>query len=173
MPVSVTNKINSLLAHFWWAGVKSGRSIHWCSKKFLSLPKREGGLGIRNIECLNQAMLAKHGWRILSDSGSYFAKVFRKKLLKEGAIMESLALNYGNNLSWGAKSILHGLTMVRHNIGWKSGLDSSLNVWVNNWVGGQCPEPHLSVLDAEFAELRNMTVKDLSMSTADGRRAWN
>ncbi|XP_074313919.1 uncharacterized protein LOC141649119 [Silene latifolia] len=64
IPVNVTNKISSLLSHFWWSGCRSGKSLHWCSRTFTSLPKSKGGLGIRNIECLNQALLAKHAWRL-------------------------------------------------------------------------------------------------------------
>ncbi|XP_074265807.1 uncharacterized protein LOC141588255 [Silene latifolia] len=173
IPVSVTNKINSLLSHFWWAGGRLGRTIHWCSHKFLSLPKREGGLGIRNIECLNQAMLGKHAWRIISGDQSFFARIFRKKLLGEEVLKDNWVIQNGNNLSWGARSILHGLDFVRNQIGWKPGLDSEMNVWTNKWVNGYYPEPKDDCLGIDRVGLQYLMVKDLQINGQGREIKWN
>lgn len=42
-------------------------------------PKAEGGLGIRKSREMNKALLAKVGWRLLSDDTSLWARVVRKK----------------------------------------------------------------------------------------------
>ncbi|XP_074288232.1 uncharacterized protein LOC141613398 [Silene latifolia] len=174
IPVSVTNKINSLLSHFWWAGGRLGRTIHWCSQKFISLPKREGGLGIRNIECLNQAMLGKHAWRIVSGDQSFFARIFRKKLLGDGILKDKWVVQYGRNLSWGARSILYGLDFVRDQIGWKPGSDSVLNVWTNKWVNGDYPEPKDDCLGIDHVGLQSLMIRDLQINGYDGAdKIWN
>ncbi|XP_074291118.1 uncharacterized protein LOC141617885 [Silene latifolia] len=139
IPVSVTSKINSLLSHFWWAGCKSGKNTHWCSRNFLSLPKSSSGLGMHNIECLNQALLAKKAWRIVSGQDSIFCKVFRAKL-------------------FGRQGMCAGLTYINSK--------SILNVWNSCWVNGETPEPSADALLPENADLKNLTVNDLRR--ADG-----
>ncbi|XP_074314266.1 putative mitochondrial protein AtMg00310 [Silene latifolia] len=166
IPVSVTSKINSLLSHFWWAGCKSGKSTHWCSRNFLSLPKSSGGLGMRNIECLNQALLAKQAWRIVSGQESIFRRVFRAKLFGRQGIHDGMTYNKPSNMSWGVRSLRYGLDLISHNVAWKPGIKSSLNVWSSCWVNGETPEPSVQVLLPKNVDLKDLTVKDFRL--ADG-----
>ena len=67
IPVSVSKRLQSLLTHFWWAGTRNRKTIHWCSKITLGIAKSKGGLGIRNLQCLNKALLAKQAWKFLKE----------------------------------------------------------------------------------------------------------
>ncbi|XP_074295625.1 uncharacterized protein LOC141623417 [Silene latifolia] len=159
--VSVANKINSLLSHFWWAGCKSGKGTHWCSRNFLSLPKSAGGLGMRNIECLNQALLAKQAWRIVSGQESLFCKVFRAKLFGRQGMNADLEYKRSGNVSWGMRSLRYGLDLLAHNVAWKPGTRSSLNVWTTRWVNGEMPEPSAEALQLENVDLKDLTIRDI------------
>ncbi|XP_074271696.1 uncharacterized protein LOC141595633 [Silene latifolia] len=120
------------------------------------------------------AMLGKHAWRILSGDHSYFAHVFRKKLLANEVMVENMMNQNGRNLSWGARSVLHGLQFVRQHIGWKPGLESELNIWTNKWVSGMCPEPSEMLLGMDHVALRNLKVKDLRTTGRHGAgMSWN
>ncbi|XP_074314644.1 uncharacterized protein LOC141649871 [Silene latifolia] len=169
IPVSVSKKINSLLAQFWWTGCKLGKNIHWCSKNFPSFPKCARGLGIRNVACLNQALLAKHGWRLVSGDTSLFSKIFRHKLFGTNTFSHSSVHNKGTGASWGVPSTLHGFHLIREHIGWKPGRNSSLNVWLSRWVGGVCPEPRDCWLGVNDVQLANLQVRHLLLPN-DG---WN
>ncbi|XP_074278453.1 uncharacterized protein LOC141602043 [Silene latifolia] len=169
VPVSVAKKINSILTQFWWAGCKLGNKLHWCSKNFLSLPKSAGGLGIRNVQCLNQALLAKHGWRLVSRENSLFCRIFRQKIFGTATFQHGIHPIRGTGCSWGVRSILHGLSFVLENIGWKPGIASKINVWTERWVGGERPEPKNEWLGLNTSHLANLQVRDLLLS--DGN--WN
>ncbi|XP_074277325.1 uncharacterized protein LOC141600966 [Silene latifolia] len=169
IPVSVAKKINSLLTQFWWTGCKLGTTVHWCSKNFLSLPKGMGGLGIRNIECLNQALLAKHGWRLVSGENSLFSRIFRQKVFGDDMADPNRLAKKVTNCSWGVRSILHGFQAIKDYLGWKPGRDSRLNIWVTRWVGGACPEPRDQWLGAGDMHLANLQVRDLLLPNGE----WN
>ncbi|XP_021771332.1 uncharacterized protein LOC110735449 [Chenopodium quinoa] len=58
LPASTTNVIDSIIARFFWASTR-GKGMHWVKKDILHLPKGMGGLGIRAMGTLNEAMLFK------------------------------------------------------------------------------------------------------------------
>ncbi|XP_074299115.1 uncharacterized protein LOC141630143 [Silene latifolia] len=161
IPVSVSSKLNSLLAQFWWAGCKLGQKLHWCSKNFLSLPKSSGGLGIRNVGCLNKALLAKQGWRLVSGEDSYFSRIFRRRIFGSNSYVDGATPTKGLGCSWGVRSIRYGLELILDNIGWKPGWDSGLNAWNAKWVNGNTPEPQDRLLGSDFLCLGSLQVRDL------------
>lgn len=62
-----------MLARFFWAnGHATG--IHWRKKATPHHPKGLGGLGIRSIGALNQALLMKQVWRIQNTPHFFFRK---------------------------------------------------------------------------------------------------
>lgn len=59
LPKTVCDEINSLLSGFWWGQKDGKRKISWISWKRLCLPKKEGGMGFRDLRAFNIALLAK------------------------------------------------------------------------------------------------------------------
>jgi len=53
----------------------------------LCKPKREGGLGIRSAKEMNNALLAKLGWRLLNTRDGLWVQILRKKF-RVGEIYE-------------------------------------------------------------------------------------
>lgn len=59
LPKTVCDEIHLLLANFWWGKNCDKRKIPWVSWKRLYLPKKEGGMGFRDLYSFNKALLAK------------------------------------------------------------------------------------------------------------------
>ncbi|XP_021844939.1 uncharacterized protein [Spinacia oleracea] len=108
MPKYVLKRINSLLLRFFWSSSMSSRPIYWRKADVIQQHKADGGLGVRNIENLNKALLFKQAWRMHSNPSSLMAQIFSSKYQsswfensKNGIIPHSV--------SWGARSIMRSV----------------------------------------------------------------
>lgn len=45
--------LSSAMATFWWNSIGDKKKIYWLSWKKLCLPKQDGGLGFKGLECFN------------------------------------------------------------------------------------------------------------------------
>ena len=63
----VCKQLTSSMARYWWSSSIDRRSMHWISWDKLATPKVQGGMGFREFQKFNLALLGKHGWRFLTD----------------------------------------------------------------------------------------------------------
>lgn len=89
LPVGLCKKLNSLIAKFFWSGADDGRKMHWLCWEKMTQVKGLGGLGFRDMEAFNLAMLAKQGWRLTMGDDSLFFKVSNVKYFPDSSFLEA------------------------------------------------------------------------------------
>ena len=56
LPKKFCNELNAMCARFWWSQVSNERKIHWQNWESFSKPKKEGGMGFRDIRSFKTGM---------------------------------------------------------------------------------------------------------------------
>lgn len=119
---SLCKQLRSIMARFWWGANKGQRKVHWVSWERMTLPKKLGGVGFRELEAFNQAMLARQGWRLLTVPNSLCARVLKARYYRHSSFLQ--ATSFPKNASYTWRSILHGRELLKkrahmENCGWK------------------------------------------------------
>lgn len=74
LPKDLCSSIQAMINRFSWSHAPSKRKIHWVWVSILCDRKEEGGLGLRDLEAFDRALLAKQVWRLIQDETSLVAQ---------------------------------------------------------------------------------------------------
>jgi ribonuclease HI len=124
-------KIISCVARFWWGGDEKKRKIHWRRWDKLAIPKSSGGMGFRDFQLFNQAMLAKQGWRLMISPNSLCARVIKGKYFHNCDFMSATRKRNSSHI-WNA--ILFGREALKRGLIKRVGDGTSIRVWDDPWI---------------------------------------
>lgn len=110
IPSSICDKIEKKLNGFWWGQGTQGKGIRWTSWHQLCSSKYGGGLGVRSLSLFNTTMLAKQGWRILTEANSLVTKLLKARYFPR---TDFLNAELGVNPSYLWRSILSAKDAVK------------------------------------------------------------
>ena len=79
VPKSVADKLVRLQRRFLWGGGPDQNKIAWVRWETVCLPKEKGGLGIKDINNFNLALLRKWRWKLMQHKGELWARVVESK----------------------------------------------------------------------------------------------
>lgn len=94
-------------------------------------PKSEGGLGFRNIEAFNQALLAKQSWRLLKNPDLLVAHVFKARYFPFTNFLNS---NVGYNPSFVWRSLHRVKRLLEKGLYWSIGSGRRVSVYGDKWL---------------------------------------
>jgi ribonuclease HI len=109
-------------------------------------PKMKGGLGFRELESFNLAMLAKQGWRLLTNPESMVAQIMKAKYYPQHSFLEA---NLGTRPSFAWRSIWNSRTLLKEGLIWRVGNGESIKIWQDRWL----PSPSSYLVQAPIQGL--------------------
>jgi hypothetical protein len=110
IPKGVCKHMMDAISHFWSGDYHNSKHMHWFAWWKLCYPKKEGGMGFRDLNSFNLAMLAKQAWRLITDPESLCARVLRAKYYPDGDILKA-GPKSGSSYTW--QSILASLNTFK------------------------------------------------------------
>lgn len=130
LPGNVLLSIEQIMRQFLWSCGNSGHSKSKVAWEAVCLPKNEGGLGIRRLECFNAALMSAHVWKLLSLKDSLWVKwIYEYKLSNRNFWDVPLR----GNMSWGWRRILQLRPILRRFIWKKIGNGQNTSLWFDKW----------------------------------------
>ena len=99
--------------------------------KKITIPKKEGGLGLQSAKEKNIALLAKLNWRLHTEKESIWARVLSQKY---GSFRRAQSFRTRPRLcsvTWAGMK--KGASVFNKGIKWLPGRESSLSLWFDKW----------------------------------------
>ena len=103
----------------------------WVGWKSMRKPKSQGGMGFRNLQAFNLALLAKQAWRILTNPSSLIARILKAKYFP---FCDVLHAKLGCSPSYTWRSIFNSLEVLRCGIRWSVGNGRLIHIWDDKWL---------------------------------------
>ncbi|CAA7050210.1 unnamed protein product [Microthlaspi erraticum] len=114
LPAGLCKRIQSAITRFWWDTKPGKKKMCWISWDRMAKSKKEGGLGFRDIQSFNDALLAKVSWRILNNPECLLARILKGKYCKYD---DFLSVQVTSSTSHGWRGILIGRDLLNHQLG--------------------------------------------------------
>ncbi|XP_021713697.1 uncharacterized protein LOC110681834 [Chenopodium quinoa] len=133
IPKSITDVIERMCRNFFWAQKKEERRLLWVAWEKMYFSKKEGGMGVRDFQAFNKALLAKQAWRVLNNTKSLMVKVLKGKYFPSKSFLD---VRVSPNASYTWKSIFAARDLVTKGARRVVGDGGCTNIWSDPWVPG-------------------------------------
>ncbi|XP_027126082.2 uncharacterized protein [Coffea arabica] len=125
--------ISSLMANYWWGETNGKNKMHWVSWRKMSMKRNEGGLGFKDIEAYNKALLGKQIWRIITKPNLLVSKVLKARYFPKDSI---LSCKTYRNASWFWQGLLGARCLIDQGMIRRIGNGRSTSIWGHRWIPG-------------------------------------
>ena len=72
-------ELSSKMADYWWGDNDGKKKIHWIGWKKMAAKRSKGGLGFKDLQLFNKALLAKQVWKLITQPNLLVSKVLKEK----------------------------------------------------------------------------------------------
>lgn len=115
LPISTCDTLDKLIRDFLWGDCEGKKKVHLINWDSVCHPKSLGCLGIKKSLDMNNAMLAKTGWKILQQYEGLWCSMFKQKYLKSTSILDSsykkptICSSFESSICFGGSLLRQGL----------------------------------------------------------------
>ncbi|KAL4283374.1 hypothetical protein GQ457_16G024540 [Hibiscus cannabinus] len=136
LPKGVCMEIERRIRRFIWGRSNGANGISLVNWDLMQRPTDCGGVGLRNMECQNQAFLLKLGHQLISNGDRLWVRILRAKYKWEGPLPCSIRRANCSRL-WRGISVLWD--EVYNSVCWniRDGMDTDF--WYDTWIAGVGP----------------------------------
>ena len=131
LPVSLCEELARGVRNYWWGAQDGARKTHWIAWEKFTRCKSRGGLGFRDFQVFNQALLAWQVWRLLEFPNSLCARLMKAKYYPNGDLLDT-AFPSQTSPTW--KALMHGLELLKKGAIWRVADGAKIKIWRHKWI---------------------------------------
>nr|XP_025669949.1 uncharacterized protein LOC112769679 [Arachis hypogaea] len=131
LPDTLLTEIHSMLSQFWWGQKGTERRMVWIKWDTMTRPKKDGGLGIKDLRAQNLALLGKQCWRLMKYPNSTISRMLKAKYFR---YTDFLHAEIGSVPSWGWRSVLEGRKVIEKGLLWKISSGTNVRIFHDPWL---------------------------------------
>nr|KAJ0215658.1 hypothetical protein LSAT_V11C300101270 [Lactuca sativa] len=130
LPKSITSEIEKIMRNFLWSSGDSRKGVAKVSWNEICRPKKNGVLGLRNLNEWNIALLSCRIWKIISGHNSLWVKWVNAYLLEGRSFWD---VGFKDKMSWSWRNLLKIRTHLRDFFVVQIGNGEDTFMWYDNW----------------------------------------
>eukprot|EP00253_Pinus_taeda_P027166 PITA_27166 len=135
IPRNILGRLQQICNRYLWNGSQDKRLFAWIGWKKISLPKKWGGWGLKELPEFAKALAAKMGWTLLTKQNLWTQVVYHKYIwplsILEWARLPSWS-SAGVSSVW--KALLLSLPLIRNNLAWRINDGWSGRIGLDPWI---------------------------------------
>ena len=131
LPKGLCEELEGMMRNFRWGQKEEEAKMAWVGWKKMCKSKAQGGMGFRNLQAFNLAMLAKQAWRLLTNPSTLVARIYRAKYYPSCDIMGA---KLGSSPSYAWRSIYNSLEVISRGTRWRVGNGKLIHIWEDKWL---------------------------------------
>lgn len=142
IPKKVLKILINIQRNFFWRGSSENRKIAWVRWETICKPREIGGLGIKNVEWFNLALLAKWRWRLLTEKRGLWRDILKSRYGVEVEGSADLGNNEGFKKGSGWWKGICRICRINNLTDWfqgglkrKIGIGNKIRFWEDVWYG--------------------------------------
>lgn len=128
------NELNAMVQNFWWGSNASQKKIHWLVRNKMCSPKQSKGIGFRDIEAYNLALLAKQCWRLLNNESSLLFLLLKVKYFNKSSLV-GVRVHSTASFTW--KSLMASKEVLMERLAWWFGDWRKISIRHDKWLPSQ------------------------------------
>lgn len=149
LPRSIIMELNKTMRRFLWSKQKNNRGWHLINWDIVTEEKAYGGLGVKDMDHANAALLGKAVWNLIDKPGKLWVRVMREKYLSNSSLMQ---VQQVQNASPVWKGILKARDRLKEGFNFRMGTGTT-SLWYADWSGmGKIANqiPYVNIADTQL-----------------------
>ncbi|CAN1187253.1 Uncharacterized mitochondrial protein AtMg00310 [Linum perenne] len=146
LPKRNIKRLTALIRNFWWGHTSINKKIRWVAWSKLCTPLNVRAVWVFAIyNHFNLALLARQGWKIITDPSSLLARVLKGRYFHDSTFFQAVE---GSRPSWGWSSILASRDLLLRGLRLQVGSGVRIAAFRDNWIPDIPPRPPNRILSA-------------------------
>jgi len=130
LPKKILKDIIQKFNRFLWNGKEGSSAKAKMAWKELCFPKKEGGLGLKDLDAWNKSSMLRHVWSLFACSGSIWVAWIQNYMLKGRSFW---SVNIPQTCSWSWRKLLKLRSIAKNFLKHEVGDGKHIHLWIDNW----------------------------------------